>query len=78
MVANSPIVTVDAAAFEQRSGQNVEAYLNTLPAYNPAASPTTMEDDIQPTAVNSVGIATTRRKTCLQMEPGETSKNSNQ
>src|SRR5690606_18384976 len=24
----------------------------------PAASPTTMEDDIQPTAVNSVGIAT--------------------
>ncbi len=56
--ANSPIVTVDAAAFEQRSGQNVESYLNSLPAYNPAASPTTMEDDIQPTAVNAVGIAT--------------------
>jgi len=56
--ANSPIVTVDAAAFEQRAGQNVESYLNSLPAYNPAASPTTMEDDIQPTAVNAVGIAT--------------------
>ena len=56
--ANSPIVTVDSAAFEQRSAQNVESYLNSLPAFNPAASPTTMEDDIQPTAVNSVGIAT--------------------
>jgi iron complex outermembrane recepter protein len=56
--ANSPIVTVDAAVFEQQASQNVESYLNQLPAYNPAASPTTMEDDIQPTAVNSVGIAT--------------------
>ena len=56
--ANSPIVTVDAEAFEMQAGQNVESYLNSLPAYNPAASPTTMEDDIQPTAVNSVGIAT--------------------
>ncbi len=56
--ANSPIVTVDAAAFEQRSGLNVESYLNQLPSFNPAASPTTMEDDIQPTAVNAVGIAT--------------------
>jgi iron complex outermembrane receptor protein len=56
--ANSPIVTVDAEAFELQSGQNVESYLNSLPAYNPAASPTTMEDDIQPTAINSVGIAT--------------------
>lgn len=56
--ANSPIVTVDAASFEQQSGLNVESYLNQLPSFNPAASPTTMEDDIQPTAVNSVGIAT--------------------
>jgi outer membrane receptor protein involved in Fe transport len=56
--ANSPIVTVDAASFETQTGLNVESYLNQLPAYNPAASPTTMEDDIQPTAVNSVGIAT--------------------
>jgi outer membrane receptor protein involved in Fe transport len=56
--ANSPIVTVDAAAFEQRSGQNVESYLNQLPAFNPAASPTTSEDDIQRTSINSVGIAT--------------------
>jgi iron complex outermembrane recepter protein len=58
MEANSPIVTVDAAAFEQQSGQNVESYLNSLPAYNPAASPTTMEDDIQSTPINAVGIAT--------------------
>jgi outer membrane receptor protein involved in Fe transport len=56
--ANSPIVTVEAKAFEQRSGQNVESYLNSLPAYNPAASPTTSEDDIQRTSINSVGIAT--------------------
>ncbi len=56
--ANSPIVTVDAATFEQRNGLNVESYLNQLPSFNPAASPTTMEDDIQPTAVNAVGIAT--------------------
>src|SRR4051812_18487957 len=56
--ANSPLVTVDAEAFEKQSGQNVESYLNQLPNYNPASSPTTTEDDIQPTAVNSVGIAT--------------------
>jgi len=56
--ANSPIVTVESATFETQASQNIEAYLNSLPAYNPAASPTTMEDDIQPTAVNSVGIAT--------------------
>ncbi|MES2604696.1 MAG: TonB-dependent receptor [Pseudomonadota bacterium] len=56
--ANSPIVTVDAAALETRNGLNVESYLNQLPSFNPAASPTTMEDDIQPTAVNAVGIAT--------------------
>jgi outer membrane receptor protein involved in Fe transport len=56
--ANSPIVTVDAETFEKQSGQNVESYLNQLPNFNPAASPTTTEDDIQPTAVNSVGIAT--------------------
>src|SRR5262245_57725466 len=56
--ANSPIVTIDTEAFEKQSGQNVESYLNQLPNYNPASSPTTTEDDIQPTAVNSVGIAT--------------------
>lgn len=56
--ANSPIVTIDAEAFERQSGQNVESYLNQLPNYNPASSPVTTEDDIQPTAVNSVGIAT--------------------
>jgi iron complex outermembrane recepter protein len=56
--ANSPIITVDSAVFEARTGQNVESYLNDLPNYNPASSPTTTEDDIQPNAVNSVGIAT--------------------
>src|ERR1700754_3289467 len=56
--ANSPIVTIDTEAFERQAGQNVESYLNQLPNYNPASSPTTTEDDIQPTAVNSVGIAT--------------------
>jgi outer membrane receptor protein involved in Fe transport len=56
--ANSPILTIDATAFENQTGQNIESYLNTLPAYNPASSPTTTEDDIQPNAVNSVGIAT--------------------
>jgi iron complex outermembrane receptor protein len=56
--ANSPIVTVEASTFEERTGLNVESYLNQLPSFNPAASPTTMEDDIQPTAVNAVGIAT--------------------
>src|SRR5262245_8892232 len=56
--ANSPIVTVEASTFEERTGLNVESYLNQLPSFNPAASPITMEDDIQPTAVNAVGIAT--------------------
>lgn len=56
--ANAPIVTVDAEVFEQQASQNVEAYLNQMPAYNPAASPTTQEDDIQRTSINSVGIAT--------------------
>lgn len=57
-VANSPIVSVEAEAFERSSGQNVESYLNSLPAFNPAAAPTTSEDDIQRTSINSVGIAT--------------------
>jgi iron complex outermembrane recepter protein len=56
--SNSPIVTVDATAFESQTGQNVESYLNNLPNYNPATTPTTSEDDIQPTAINGVGIAT--------------------
>jgi outer membrane receptor protein involved in Fe transport len=38
-------------------GLNFEAYLNQLPEYNPANSPTTTQADVQITPVNSVGIA---------------------
>ncbi|HEY8521354.1 MAG TPA: TonB-dependent receptor [Gammaproteobacteria bacterium] len=55
--SNSPILTVDSDAFETQTGLNVESYLNQLPQYNPAASPTTTEQDVQITPVNSVGIA---------------------
>src|SRR5688572_25567813 len=39
--SNSPIITVDAGDFETRNGLNIESYLNQLPTYNPAATPTT-------------------------------------
>jgi iron complex outermembrane receptor protein len=55
--SNSPIVTVDAADFEQQSGMNIESFLNQLPTYNPAASPVTTQQDVQITPVNSVGVA---------------------
>ena len=55
--SNSPIVTVDAADFEQQAGLNIESFLNQLPTYNPAASPVTTQGDVQITPVNSVGIA---------------------
>jgi outer membrane receptor protein involved in Fe transport len=55
--SNSPIVTVDSDSFEAQMGLNFEAYLNQLPNYNPAASPTTTQFDVQITPVNSVGIA---------------------
>jgi iron complex outermembrane receptor protein len=60
--ANSPLVTVDSEALEQRAGLNVESFLNQLPAYNPAASPNVKggsgsNSDVQISAVNSVGIA---------------------
>jgi iron complex outermembrane recepter protein len=55
--ANSPLVTVDAAALENRAGLNIESYLNQLPNFNPAASPTTTQGDVQISAVNSVGIS---------------------
>ena len=60
--ANSPLVSVDAAALEQRGGLNVESYLNQLPSYNPAASPnvksgTGSNSDVQVSAVNTIGIA---------------------
>ena len=55
--SNSPIITVDAADFEQQAGMNVESFLNQLPTYNPAASPVTTQGDVQITPVNSVGVA---------------------
>ncbi len=58
LVANSPLVTVDTAALETKSGLNIESYLNQLPQYNPAASPVTTQFDVQISAVNSVGVST--------------------
>lgn len=58
LVSNSPLVTVDTAALEQKSGLNIENYLNQLPEFNPAASPVTTQQDVQITAVNSVGVST--------------------
>jgi iron complex outermembrane recepter protein len=55
--SNSPIVTIEADQFEAQHGLNFEAFLNQLPNYNPAASPTTTQGDVQITPVNSVGIA---------------------
>ncbi|MEP7313147.1 MAG: TonB-dependent receptor [Pseudomonadota bacterium] len=57
--SNSPLVTVDSAALESKSGLNIEAYLNQLPSYNPAATPTAelTNSDVQISSVNSVGIA---------------------
>ena len=57
LVSNSPLVSVDNATLENRSGLNIESYLNQLPEFNPAASPVTTQQDVQITAVNSVGIA---------------------
>ncbi|MEN9705392.1 MAG: hypothetical protein RLZZ393_1271, partial [Pseudomonadota bacterium] len=61
-VANSPLVSVDSAALEQKSGLNIESYLNQLPEFNPAAAPTIKggsggNTDVQVSAINSVGIA---------------------
>jgi outer membrane receptor protein involved in Fe transport len=55
--SNSPIVTIESDQFQAQMGLNFEAYLNQLPEYNPAASPTTSQGDVQITPVNSVGIA---------------------
>ena len=62
LTSNSPLVTVDTAALEQRAGLNIESYLNQLPAFNPAASPTILNgpgsnSDVQISAVSSVGIS---------------------
>lgn len=56
--SNSPIVTIEAEQLENKSGLNIESYLNQLPTYNPASAPTTIANlDVQITPVNSVGIA---------------------
>jgi len=54
----SPLVTIDSDLIEQRAGLNLESYLNQLPQYNPAQTPTTENEDVQPSAVNTVGIST--------------------
>src|SRR5581483_3519947 len=56
--STSPLITVDSAQIEQRAGLNLESYLNQLPNYNPAQTPTTDNFDVQPSAVNTVGIST--------------------
>jgi outer membrane receptor protein involved in Fe transport len=57
--ANSPLLSVETADLEQRSGLNIESYLNQLPAFNPAASPNVRgtNSDFQITAVNTTGIS---------------------
>jgi outer membrane receptor protein involved in Fe transport len=56
--SSSPLVTVDSAELEQRSGLNIESYLNQLPQYSPAQTPTTEAEDVQPSATNTVGVST--------------------
>jgi outer membrane receptor protein involved in Fe transport len=56
--SQSPLVTVDAEQLESRAGLNIESYLNNLPQYNPARTPTTENFDVQATPINTVGIAT--------------------
>lgn len=56
--SNSPLVTVDSEQLEQRSGLNIESYLNQLPNYNPSNTPTSEAQDVEPTALNTVGIST--------------------
>src|SRR6201996_4115251 len=58
LTSSSPLISVDAEQLEARSGLNIESYLNELPNYNPAQTPTTENADVQPSAVNTVGIAT--------------------
>ena len=55
--SNSPLVSVEAESLENRSGLNIESYLNQLPQFNPATTPTTASFDVQITPVNSVGIS---------------------
>lgn len=56
--AESPLNIVDSTQLEERAGLNIESYLNQLPQYNPAQTPTTEVQDVQPSAINTVGIST--------------------
>jgi outer membrane receptor protein involved in Fe transport len=56
--AQSPLVTVDSTQLESKAGLNIESYLNTLPQYNVARTPTTENFDVQATPINTVGIST--------------------
>lgn len=57
-VANSPLVTVDAAELETRSGLNVESYLNQLPNFNPAVTPETGNTAVGSSSISTAGIST--------------------
>jgi iron complex outermembrane recepter protein len=56
--SSSPLISIGSEQIEQRAGLNLESYLNTLPNYNPAQTPVTTQFDVQPSAVNTVGIST--------------------
>lgn len=56
--AESPLAIVDSTQLEMKAGLNIESYLNQLPQYNPGLTPTTEVNDVQPSAVNTVGIVT--------------------
>src|SRR5690606_26295042 len=56
-VANSPIVTVGAAVFEQTSTQAVESVLNELPQFVPSQTMFS-SGDVQPSAFSNPGIVT--------------------
>jgi iron complex outermembrane receptor protein len=58
LASASPLITIDSEQLEQRAGLNLESFLNQLPNYNPAQTPTTENQDVQPSAVNTVGIST--------------------
>ncbi len=57
--STSPIVTVNAQAFQNTANVAVEATLNKLPQFTPAQDLTGANSaDVQPTADNTVGIST--------------------
>src|ERR1700728_315519 len=58
LTSASPLITIDSEQLEQRAGLNLESYLNQLPNFNPAQTPTTENEDVQPSATNTVGIST--------------------